>query len=256
MAFRVTRSIVPNLFTLGNLFCGFLAIAHFSHAYAGNSDGITLGALYILAAALFDALDGIMARLTKSASEIGVELDSLCDIVSFGLAPAMMLYVLHYHNHGPGGFILAALPAMAGAYRLARFNVQLTSLEDKHYFVGLPIPAAALTLVSYGVFYLAAGRISSGLADIATNFVTIATALAMISRIRYDNAPRPSLRAIKQRPLFTACFIAAIGATVWSKGVLAFPCMAVYIVGGAVRHMVRLIRTRQLMRPSFDEFDV
>jgi len=83
---RITRSIIPNLFTLANLFSGFTAIIHISD---GNYDK---AAIFIFIAGIFDALDGMMARLTKSTSELGVELDSLCDAVSFGLAPSFMLY--------------------------------------------------------------------------------------------------------------------------------------------------------------------
>jgi CDP-diacylglycerol--serine O-phosphatidyltransferase len=254
MAFRVTRSIIPNLFTLGNLFSGFLAIVHFAKS---TSDDLALvtGALYILAAAMFDMLDGIMARLTRSSSELGVELDSLCDVVSFGVAPSLMLYVVHYHAFGPAGALLAALPAMAGAYRLARFNVQLSSLEDKLYFRGLPIPAGALTLVSFVVFYLHPKLIPSQWQAAATNFVTIATALAMVSTIRYDNLPRPTRRSIRQRPVFSAFVVIAIGAVIISGGTLAFPTMLTYIITGALRHTVEQLQRRRKDRFDFDEFD-
>lgn len=254
MAFRVTRSIVPNLFTLGNLFSGFLAIINFAHGL-GNEHFITIGALYILAAAIFDMLDGIMARLVRSASELGVELDSLCDLVSFGVAPSVLLYVVYYHDTGPAGMLLAALPAMAGAYRLARFNVQLVSLDDKHYFRGLPIPAGALTIVSFVVFYLQPKAIPSHWESIVTNFVTVATALAMISTIRYDNVPRPNRRALVQRPVFTALFVLALVAVIASKGTLAFPVLLLYIFVGAVRHAILHLVMRAEEHQDFDDFD-
>ncbi|MFM8438896.1 MAG: CDP-alcohol phosphatidyltransferase family protein, partial [Candidatus Kapaibacterium sp.] len=84
MVFRRTRSVIPNLFTLANLFCGFSAIVAYAHG--DFSHGTSL----IFAAGVFDMLDGVMARLTRSASELGVELDSLCDAVSFGVAPSFL----------------------------------------------------------------------------------------------------------------------------------------------------------------------
>jgi len=254
MGFRVTRSIVPNLFTLGNLFSGFLAIVSFAQS-VNDERFIPIGALYVLAAAIFDMLDGIVARLVRSASELGVELDSLCDLVSFGIAPSVLLYVVYYHNTGPIGTLLAALPAMAGAYRLARFNVQLTSLEDKQYFRGLPIPAAALTVVSYVVFYLHRNIIPADWVGITTNFVTITVALAMISTIRYDNIPRPNRHAIAQRPIFTVLAVLALGLIIVSKGSLAFPIMLIYIFGGALRHTIGWLKQRSEESTDFDEFE-
>ncbi len=245
MTLRLTRSIIPNLFTIGNLFSGFLAIIHFSR-YDTDGRALFIGAFYILAAALFDMLDGIMARLTRSSSEIGVELDSLCDVVSFGVAPSFLLYVVHYHAFGPAGTLLAALPAMAGAYRLARFNAQLTSLEDKLYFRGLPIPAGALTIVSFVLGYLHTNCIPLEWHSFATNFVTVVTALAMVSTIRYDNLPRPMLS------LFV---VVSIGLVIISKGYLAFPIMLTYIVTGAIRHAIGILRRQQKERFDFDALD-
>ncbi len=254
MTLRLTRSIIPNLFTIGNLFSGFLAIIHFSR-YDTDDRALIIGAFYILAAAIFDMLDGIMARLTRSSSEIGVELDSLCDVVSFGVAPSFLLYVVHYHAFGPAGTLLAALPAMAGAYRLARFNVQLTSLEDKLYFRGLPIPAGALTIVSFVLGYLNTDHIPPEWHSLATNFVTVVTAFAMVSTIRYDNLPRPTLSSIRQRPLLSTFVVASLGLVIISKGYLAFPIMLTYIVTGAIRHAIGILRRQQKERFDFDALD-
>ena len=122
---RISRSIVPNLFTLANLFCGFSAIIAISDSKFYDAG------LFILFAGIFDALDGFVARLTRSASPLGVQLDSLCDATSFGVAPSFLLYdVCLQHSH-PFGILLASVPALAGVFRLARFNVEITSLEDK-----------------------------------------------------------------------------------------------------------------------------
>ena len=121
--FRVTRSIIPNLFTAMNMFAGFFSILN-------SSQGEYLYAAWlIIIAAIFDALDGAVARLTKSSSELGVELDSLSDIVSFGAAPAILLYKSHLYTYNTAGVLIAALLLLAGGFRLARFNVQLVGLK-------------------------------------------------------------------------------------------------------------------------------
>jgi len=125
---KVTKSLVPNLLTLVNLFSGFAAIVYF----AGGD--FKRGALFILIAAIFDMLDGLVARLINAASEFGAELDSLCDVVSFGVAPSFMLYKMFFYQFSEFGILIAALPVLAGATRLARFNIQLRNLEDKIYF--------------------------------------------------------------------------------------------------------------------------
>ncbi|MBL7999440.1 MAG: CDP-diacylglycerol--serine O-phosphatidyltransferase, partial [Candidatus Kapabacteria bacterium] len=183
MPIRITRSIIPNLFTLANLYCGFSAIIMFT-----GHDFVT-GAFYIFFAGVFDSLDGYMARLTNSASELGVELDSLCDAVSFGVAPSFLLYQLHYSQYPQYGMLVASLPAMAGVYRLARFNTQLTSLEDKSYFSGMPIPSGALTIVTFAVYFVLPGNIPNAYLHSIVTFVTVVTSLAMISTIKYDNLP-------------------------------------------------------------------
>lgn len=235
---RVTRSIVPNLFTLANLFCGFASIV------ASASNDFDRAALLILLAAVFDSLDGLVARLTNSTSEFGVELDSLCDAVSFGVAPSVMLYMVYFNEWTSWGLLLSAVPALAGVLRLARFNVQLTGLEDKLYFRGLPIPAGALTIVSYIVTVHRAGVIPPEWQSISIVGVTLLSAGAMVSTVKYANLPRPNLRFIRQRPILFLVFSAGVVASIATSGRAIFPFMLLYVVGGAIRHMVQLIRQR------------
>lgn len=232
---RITRSIIPNLFTLANLFSGFSAITLIAHG------DMSKAALFILLAGIFDALDGVVARLTKSASELGVELDSLCDAVSFGVAPSFMLYEIYFRHIGNIGLLLAALPALAGVYRLARFNAELTGLGDKEYFTGMPIPAGAITLVSFAVFFEPSGLLPQpGKDSFMPAIVAVFTSLAMISRAKFDNVPRFSIRSFRQRPVFLFCFAAAIIIGIWTKGVFVFPIMALYIAAGFIRHLVQI----------------
>lgn len=255
---RVTRSIVPNLFTLANLFCGFAAII------AATEGDIYRAALLILTSGIFDMLDGVVARLTQSTSEFGVELDSLCDAVSFGVAPSVMLYMAFFHAWHSWGLLLASLPALAGVLRLARFNVQLTSMEDKLYFRGMPIPAGALTIISYLVFFHQRDTLPAEWKTPGIVLVTLLTAGAMVSTIKYDNLPRPTWRGIKQRPFVFLVFLAGVVAAIVTGGKALFPFMALYMIGGAVRHAVLLLRTRNreddvddtLEEPDPDPFEL
>ncbi len=232
---RITRSIIPNLFTLANLFSGFTAIIHISD---GNYDK---AAIFIFIAGIFDALDGMMARLTKSTSELGVELDSLCDAVSFGLAPSFMLYKSMMYEWNSTGVLIASLPVLAGVYRLARFNVQLKGFEDKLFFSGMPIPASAVTLVSYIVFFLPLHIIPDHYSIISTTIIIAIVSLAMISTIKYDNLPRPSISLLKSRPIFSLLVFTGFIGSLLSKGALIFPSMLLYLLVGGIRYIHSIV---------------
>ncbi len=143
---KITRAVVPSLFTTLNIFCGFLSIL------STNQGQFHTAAWFIILAAIFDSLDGVMARITRSSSQFGVELDSLADVISFGAAPSFMVYQAHLYTLENWGIIIAAMPVVFGAIRLARFNVQLVGF-DKDYFNGLPIPMQAITTCAFILQY-------------------------------------------------------------------------------------------------------
>lgn len=231
----ITRSIVPNLLTLGNIFCGFIAII-----YISNGD-FKLGTFYIVMAAIFDLLDGVVARLLHATSEIGAELDSLCDAVSFGVAPSFMLYKAYFEQFGEIGILFSSLPALAGVLRLARFNVQLSSFEDKLFFKGLPIPGGALTIISFVMFYLNEGCFDTNTTKILTFSVPVIVSLAMVSTMRFDNFPRPSLKSFKANPIIFIGVILAIIVGYITDGKSVFPTMILYIIIATVRHLISKI---------------
>lgn len=243
---RVTRSIVPNLLTLANLFSGFIAII------SASEGRFTEAAIFVLVAAIFDMLDGVMARLIHSTSEFGVELDSLCDAVSFGVAPSFVLYKVYFFQLNEIGVLLAALPALCGVVRLARFNVQLTSLEDKKYFRGLPIPSSALAILSYIVFFHLGSTIPEEFKPTTILIVTLLTSAAMVSNIKFDNLPRPTKKSITQRPIFFGLFSLALLAALISKGKLIFPIMMIYIFASSIRHLIFWVRH---LRSAEEEFE-
>lgn len=137
--------ILPNLFTSASLFLGFFAIIRAIQIALRGGQNFRACAVAIIAAAFFDMMDGRVARKTNTASRFGVEYDSLSDLVSFGVAPAVTMYVWTLHDLGRAGWLAAFLYLACGALRLARFNVQATGVEKK-FFQGLPIPMAAMML--------------------------------------------------------------------------------------------------------------
>jgi CDP-diacylglycerol--serine O-phosphatidyltransferase len=168
--------LLPSLLTTGNLFCGFLAVV-----LASQSRFIE-AAISLFVAMVLDMLDGKVARLTKTTTQFGVEFDSLADVVSFGVAPAFMLYAFALAPLGRAAWLGAFLFAICGALRLARFNVY-AGVTDRRYFVGLPIPAAA-GIVASVVLLLGDDEIPRWLgAVIAAG--TYLVAILMVTTFRY-----------------------------------------------------------------------
>ena len=154
-------SLLPNLLTTLNLFAGCLAIifavddalilAAYKDVLGFGPFGLSI--LFILLAMVFDMADGFVARITKTDSRFGIEYDSLADLISFGVAPAVIMYLSVLRTNGKWGIYFAAIYIVFGALRLARFNIKATDNPDKKYFQGMPIPAAAGVLVSYVFFF-------------------------------------------------------------------------------------------------------
>ncbi len=142
-----TKAFFPNSFTAFNLLSGF-----FSIIFAAQNE-LILSAIFIFVAVFFDATDGMIARLFKTSSRLGVELDSLADVVSFGAAPAILMYYSFLIKYETIGIVLASIYLIFGAFRLARFNALLESITEKPDFNGLPIPMAAMTIASYIILH-------------------------------------------------------------------------------------------------------
>ena len=168
--------LLPSLLTVGNILCGFSSMvsaarSEFEHA-----------AVLLLLAALLDTLDGRVARLTRTTSAFGVQFDSLSDVVSFGVAPSFLVYWWGMEPLGRVGWAASFLFVTCGAMRLARFNIQSPAL-DKRFFVGLPIPAAALVVAAI-VFHRPERVVDRSLAFGVMALVLILAGL-MVSRLRY-----------------------------------------------------------------------
>jgi CDP-diacylglycerol--serine O-phosphatidyltransferase len=170
--------IIPSLFTTGNLICGFFSlVSTFNGEYFQ-------AAIFIIFANLLDGLDGLVARLTKTTSQFGVELDSLADLVSFGVAPAVLVYYWALVPWSTWGWLAACLYVVCGALRLARFNVQVKNVEKTH-FVGLPIPAAAEMIVATVLLYYALGGEGAANKEIILLLVIYLLAALMVSNFNY-----------------------------------------------------------------------
>jgi CDP-diacylglycerol--serine O-phosphatidyltransferase len=169
---------LPNLLTTTALFCGFYAII------AGVNGHYEQGAIAIFVAMVFDFLDGRVARMTNATSEFGAEYDSLSDMVSFGVAPAMLVYSWGLQNLGKFGWVAAFIFVAAAALRLARFNTQV-GIADKRYFQGLPSPAAAGILAAF-VWAVGEGSIGQFTMLIAL-LLTISAGVLMVSNFRYHS---------------------------------------------------------------------
>jgi CDP-diacylglycerol---serine O-phosphatidyltransferase len=168
--------VLPNLVTTGNLFFGFFAIIQ---SFKGD---FMKAAYAIVAAAVFDLMDGRLARLTRSTSKFGAEYDSLCDLVSFGVAPGVMLFMWALQPFGRLGWIACFIYVACGALRLARFNVQATVIE-KAYFQGLPIPMAAGIVASAVLALNDLGMDANGHPGILA--MTYLLGFVMVSTFRY-----------------------------------------------------------------------
>ncbi|NLX97545.1 MAG: CDP-diacylglycerol--serine O-phosphatidyltransferase [Rhodopirellula sp.] len=213
-----TVYVFPTSFTLGNLVCGFFAIvvaARVARPESAEIDptvltDLMLSGWLIFLAMIFDALDGHVARLSRSTSDFGAQLDSLCDLVTFGVAPAFLLVKLcprFAYLHREAVWVIAASFVACAALRLARFNVE-TGDEDEHlYFSGLPSPAAAAPIASFAIMFytlhnredgavLYADQIYSVLQSILPLFA-IALALLMVSRIPYPHVVNQVFRGQK-----------------------------------------------------------
>ena len=232
---KITRAVVPSLFTVLNMFCGFLSLIHSS-----QGDFISASWFIILAAG-FDAFDGIMARITKSSSEFGVQIDSLSDVVSFGAAPAFLAYRLSLSSLGSMGVLLSSLVMIFGGLRLARFNVQLTGF-DKDYFLGLPIPASAITLASFTLSFTTPGGSLDPVAAALLPWMVVALSLLMVSKVRYDTLPRISRRAIRKEPWKFMFAVLAVIVVVLTGGSAVFPLLLLFIALGLIRWLVSAVR--------------
>jgi len=228
---RNIKGIFPGFFTMGNMLCGFLSILH-----SFDGDAVHAAWLVILAG-FFDALDGKIARFSKSVSQFGTELDSFADLVSFGIAPAVILYSFKLSYLGKWGWILGFVFILCGAFRLARFNVQSRS-EETLYYMGLPIPAAAVTLTGYTLFcYELWGELRY--LEVLIAMIMVFSGL-MVSGFAYDTFPRFSLDTRKNKIKLLYIFVAFIAILIRPR-LMIFPLGLIYVISGIGREVYQVV---------------
>lgn len=276
-------AVLPTLFTLGNLVCGFFAIVVLARiekpvgiesipapqidtakeliGMIGSTDpthNLMLSGALILLAMLFDAVDGQVARLTRRTSDFGAQLDSLCDLVSFGLAPAILLVKMcpqFTSLHSEAVWTIAALFACCAALRLARFNVESDDNDDHMAFAGLPTPAAAAAIASFAILsYTLRNEVNIALHE---KFVTydwwmqrllplfaVVIAILMVSRIPY---PHPLTQLIRGQRSFAhvVAIVFALVAILIVRG-YAVPLLCVlFVLVPPVRYAWEVARHRR-----------
>jgi CDP-diacylglycerol--serine O-phosphatidyltransferase len=212
---RKLMFVLPNLFTVSSIFCGVYSIM--LSAGEATGDNFYRAAVAIFFGNFFDAFDGRVARLTKTQSDFGVELDSLADVITFGVAPAILVYKWALYGLGVTGIIISGIYASCGAIRLARFNVLAhNDTGVQRFFVGLPIPLAAGTLVALVIALQRGGVPVSdvvGLWPIAV--LVLVLAFLMVSTIRYRTFKEAGLNP---RTLLVFLVVIAIGVVIALRG--------------------------------------
>lgn len=229
---RFARPIVllPNGFTLLNLFFGVFAIVAASR---GNYE--TAGT-YIVLGGVADAIDGRVARATRTGSKFGAELDSLVDAISFGLAPAMLMFFAVFNQHG-WEWVFCFFFTMCAVIRLARFNVEQAG-RAKTYFNGLPSPMAGMTLATYYWFRESKLYETTLLVDlpwpVMLRFIMVGLAFLMISQVRYAAVPLIGYRTPRE-VLGTLIVIGTLFGVVFLPKPFFFPALMAYVIWGVAR---------------------
>ena len=260
---RRAASVLPTLLTLGNAICGFAAIHYAAKPIADTAFGwstLTVAGALIFLGMFFDAIDGSVARLTRSTSDIGAQLDSLADVITFGVAPAFMTLRLVSHYYGPAEglailgpadnayakflWAIAAFYMCCTALRLARFNAEVRSAkeEDHLYFRGLPSPGAGGTVASLIVLHqhllakhegIEEGLTFARIAALGIPVVTAIVAFAMISNIRYSHFANKVLRSRRGFRSLLRIVVPVLIAIWWPTEALAAG-FVVYALSGPV----------------------
>ena len=229
MNLRRAAIIIPNLFTLASVFCGFYAISLCARLGEEGVEGDALykAAIAIMFGGFFDATDGRIARLTKTQSEFGVQLDSLADVITFGVAPALLVYRWALQDLGPLGLFVAFLFLACGCLRLARFNVLAARTKEKvgKYNLGLAIPIAATAIVGLVLVNRALGIPRPANVGMVAAMIAVLSYL-MVSRIRFRSMKdlRPNRRTL------AAAGLLATGAVLVAARVNR-PAVLIFLIG-------------------------
>ncbi|BBP46498.1 CDP-diacylglycerol--serine O-phosphatidyltransferase [Thiosulfatimonas sediminis] len=236
--------LLPNLMTTAALFAGFYAVI------AGMQGNFEQGAIAIFIAMVFDGLDGRIARMTNSSSAFGAEYDSLADMVSFGLAPALLVYQWALHDFGKLGWLAAFIYTAGAALRLARFNTQV-GVADKRYFQGLPSPAAAALLAGL-VWMVENDQMMHDWLPVVTLGLTVFAGLMMVSNVRFHSFKELNL---KNKVSFVTLILGVMVLVFISikPAMILFIAIFLYAFSGPIITLVTLRKTREMRRQQREQ---
>jgi CDP-diacylglycerol--serine O-phosphatidyltransferase len=228
--------LLPNLFTTGALFSGFYAITSAMNAHYETA------VIAIFVAMILDGLDGRVARLTNTQSEFGAQYDSLSDMVSFGVAPALVMYLWAFSSLGRLGLFAAFVHTAGAALRLARFNTQLET-ADKRYFQGLASPAAAAILAGF-IWICLEHQYAIDMVKYVAIALTIGTGLLMVSNFRYTSFKSIDLKG--KVPFFVAiAMMLGIAFVMAQPQTMLFLLFLAYAISGPV---ITLVQRKRIMQ--------
>jgi CDP-diacylglycerol--serine O-phosphatidyltransferase len=247
--------ILPSLFTCGNMCFGILSI------FAASGGHFLIAAWCLIGALACDILDGRIARMTKTTSDFGVQLDSLSDLISFGMAPAYMMYMLVLNTMGKTGVAIAVLFVLCSALRLARFNVLAHAGEVHKHFKGLPTPASAGVIISFVLSYELLGP-----EEYALNFksidmlmelmplffkimpiVMVVLSFLMVSNIPYMSFKKIQLTKVRTIQLFSLLIVLIILVLVYPQNIF-FIIFSFYAASGILFYVPRILLKRKQMK--------
>ncbi|WP_455378899.1 CDP-diacylglycerol--serine O-phosphatidyltransferase [Petrachloros mirabilis] len=230
---RAAMHVIPNLFTTGNLFCGVFSILSVFNA------NYMAAAIAILVAMIFDVLDGKSARLTNSTSHFGLEYDSLSDVVSFGVAPGLLIYSWALSGQGTFGIAVMFGYVAMGAVRLARFN-STVAVSDGKYFTGLAIPAAAGVVASKVIFDHHIVRAGAEIKPIAVLIITLILSFLMVSTIKYRSFKDLKFRGGQHFTYLVWGILGVVLVAAWPQ-VMLFVIFSGYALLGPVERLIGML---------------
>jgi CDP-diacylglycerol--serine O-phosphatidyltransferase len=244
--------VIPSLFTCGNMSFGILSI------FSSIDGNFIMAAWFLIGALACDIVDGRIARLTKTTSEFGMQLDSLSDLVSFGTAPAIMMYMLVLNNMGKIGVSIAVLFVLCSALRLARYNTLSKSGEIRKHFVGLPTPASAGVIISFVLSYELLGP-----AEYSLNYKTIPVLMEimpafframpivivilsflMVSNVPYLSFKNVKLTRVRTIELLVVVIVLIILIVVYPQNII-FIIFSVYAASGLLFYLPGIVLKRR-----------
>ena len=257
---KITDSIyiLPNLLTTGNLFFGYYSVL------SSIKGDFVSAALCILLAAVFDILDGSVARLTKASSSFGIQYDSLCDLISFGIAPVLLMYQYSLFSLGRVAFAVCFIYLACGALRLARFNV-LTSEKSLHHFIGLPIPIPACLLACFvamvenlkehegsdmmwGLSSLHSFLTSQNVLQYLFVILALFLSFLMVSNILYQSHKSLNIKGISSFRL-TVVVVLLLSLLLYRPALIGFLFFFIYVLSAPIEYLLG-------WREAWDEDDI